>query len=111
MPCRIPDNAVPGRLDPPGLPSEYMCMRSVLLVFACVPALSACGLQGDLVRPMPLWGDPPLDGADDPRVIAAAEAAAKAEEERRAAERRAADEARRKQLDSEAKADAGTPPP
>jgi hypothetical protein len=26
---------------------------------------------------MPLWGDPPLDGADDPRVIAAAEKAAK----------------------------------
>jgi hypothetical protein len=50
---------------------------------------------------MPLWGDPPLDGPDDPRVIAAAEAAAAAEEERRDAERRAADEARRKELEAQ----------
>jgi hypothetical protein len=76
-------------------------MRTVLVLLLSVSALSACGLQGDLVRPMPLWGDPPLDGPDDPRVIAAAEAAAKAEEERRDAERRAADEARRKELEGQ----------
>jgi predicted small lipoprotein YifL len=84
-------------------------MRTVLVLLLSVSALSACGLQGDLVRPMPLWGDPPLDGADDPRVIAAAEAAAKAEEERRDAERRAADEARRKELEAQT-APAVTPP-
>jgi hypothetical protein len=85
-------------------------MRPVIVLLACLPALSACGLQGDLVRPAPMWGDPPLDGADDPRVIAAAEADAKAEEERRAAERRAADEARRRQLEGEVRADAPPPP-
>jgi hypothetical protein len=83
-------------------------MRTVLFVLLSVSALSACGLQGDLVRPMPLWGDPPLDGPDDPRVIAAAEAAAKAEEDRRDAERRAADEARRKELEAQT---APTPAP
>jgi hypothetical protein len=76
-------------------------MRTVLVLLLSVSALSACGLQGDLVRPMPLWGDPPLDGPDDPRVIAAAEAAAAAEEERRDAERRAADEARRQELENQ----------
>jgi hypothetical protein len=76
-------------------------MRTVLVLLLSVSALSGCVLQGDLVRPMPLWGDPPLDGPDDPRVIAAAEAAAKAEEERRDAERRAADEARRKELEGQ----------
>ena len=76
-------------------------MRTVLVLLLSVTALAACGLQGDLVRPMPLWGDPPLGGPTDPRVIAAAEAAAKAEEERRNAERRAADEARRVELQSQ----------
>jgi hypothetical protein len=76
-------------------------MRTVLVLLLSVSALSGCGLQCDLVRPMPLWGDPPLDGPDDPRVIAAAEAAAKAEEERRDAERRDADEARREELEAQ----------
>jgi hypothetical protein len=68
-------------------------------------ALAGCGLRGDLVRPVPLWGDPPNEGPLDPRTIKAAEEAAKAEEERQAAERRAADEARRRELEQQA-----TPP-
>jgi len=84
-------------------------MRTVLVLAVSLVALAGCGLRGDLVRPMPLWGDPPLDGADDPRVIAAAEAAAAAEEERLAAERRAADEARRQALENAAPPPAGTP--
>lgn len=85
-------------------------MRTVLVLLLSMTALSACGLQGDLVRPMPLWGDPPLDGPDDPRVIAAAEAAAAAEEERRDAERRAADEARRQELEAQTAPAAPSPP-
>ena len=34
-----------------------------------VPALSACGLQGRPQRPVPLWGDPPNEGAKDPRTL------------------------------------------
>ncbi|OYX51877.1 MAG: hypothetical protein B7Y90_00710 [Alphaproteobacteria bacterium 32-64-14] len=73
-------------------------MRTVLVLALSVSALSACGLRGDLVRPMPLWGDPPLDGPTDPRVIKAAEEAEAAEKERQDAERRAADEARRLEM-------------
>ncbi len=58
---------------------------------------------------MPLWGDPPLDGLSDPRVIKAAEEAAAAEEARLDAERRAADEARRLELEKAATAPAEAP--
>ena len=39
------------------------------LVLALLGAalLSACGLRGELERPEPLWGDPPISGPDDPR--------------------------------------------
>jgi len=77
-------------------------MRTVLVLALSVSALSACGLRGDLVRPMPLWGDPPLDGPTDPRVIKAAEEAEAAEKERQDAERRAADEARRLEMQRQA---------
>ena len=30
--------------------------------------VGACGLQGEMERPNPLWGEPPIDGADDPRL-------------------------------------------
>ena len=39
-----------------------------LLAFVALP-LSACGLRGELVRPAPAWGDPPLEGPNDPRVL------------------------------------------
>ena len=53
-------------------------MRTVLLLVMSLTALAGCGLKGDLVRPVPLWGDPPNEGANDPRTL-------KAEEDRRAA--------------------------
>lgn len=77
-------------------------IRAALAIGLALVAITGCGLRGDLDRPMPLWGDPPLDGADDPRVIKAAEDALKAEEERKAAARRAENEARRQQLEQQA---------
>ena len=63
-----------------------------LVAAACL--LSACGLKGDLERPVPLWGNPPDEGPLDPRNIRKAEeeaAARKAQEEadRAASEREA----------------------
>ena len=60
-------------------------MRTVLLLAVSLAALAACGLKGDLVRPVPLWGDPPNEGPNDPRTL-------KAEEDLKAAERAAAEE-------------------
>lgn len=45
--------------------------------------LAACGLRGDLRRPVPLWGNPPSEGVNDPRTIKAAEEAAAAEKKRK----------------------------
>ncbi len=64
--------------------------------------LSACGLQGDLKRPDPLWGNPALDGPTDPRVIRQLE-----EEERIRAEQEAAAEEAARQAEIDA-ARAGT---
>ena len=59
-------------------------MRTILLLAVSLTALAGCGIRGDLVRPVPLWGDPPNEGPNDPRTL-------KAEEDRRAAEREALD--------------------
>lgn len=59
-------------------------IRTALALLAGAVLLSACGLQGDLERPVPLWGNPPDEGPLDPRNIKKAEeeaAARKAEEE------------------------------
>jgi hypothetical protein len=59
-------------------------MRTAIAVLAGLSLLSACGLKGDLERPVPLWGNPPDEGPLDPRNIKKAEeeaAAKKAEEE------------------------------
>jgi hypothetical protein len=60
-------------------------MRYTALAFvAAACLLSACGLRGDLERPVPLWGNPPDEGPLDPRNIRKADeeaAAKKAEEE------------------------------
>lgn len=72
-----------------------------MLALAGFAALSACGLRGDLVRPMPLWGNPPNEGVSDPRTIKAAEEAAAAEKAKQDAERKAADEERRRQLEQQ----------
>ena len=41
----------------------------VALALAAFSSLAACGLKGDLERPEPLFGDPPIDGPTDPRVL------------------------------------------
>lgn len=63
-------------------------MRTVLVLLASLTALSACGLRGELERPVPLWGDPPNEGPNDPRTL-------KAEEDRKAAEAAAREERQR----------------
>ncbi|HEX5008742.1 MAG TPA: lipoprotein [Hyphomonadaceae bacterium] len=59
-------------------------MRTAIAVLAGLFLLSACGLKGDLERPVPMWGNPPDEGPLDPRNIKKAEeeaAARKAQEE------------------------------
>lgn len=64
-------------------------MRTALVLVLSLCALAACGLRGDLERPVPLFGNPPNEGPNDPRTLKAAADAAKAEKERQEAERRA----------------------
>jgi predicted small lipoprotein YifL len=48
-----------------------------------ITLLAACGLKGELERPVPLFGNPPNEGENDPRTIRAkeqAEAKRKADE-------------------------------
>ena len=86
-------------------------MTRIVLALGLAALLSGCGLRGDLVRPPPLWGDPPNEGPSDPRTIKAAEDAAKAEKERQDAARKAADEQRRKELEQQTTPPATTPSP
>ena len=64
-------------------------MRIVLAVVAGVSLLSACGLRGELVRPVPMWGNPPDEGPLDPRNIKKAEEEAEAREAQEEADRAA----------------------
>ncbi|MEM6627343.1 MAG: hypothetical protein AAF719_11625 [Pseudomonadota bacterium] len=41
--------------------------RRIFVALVAGLLAAACGLQGELERPEPLWGDPPIDGPDDPR--------------------------------------------
>jgi len=77
-------------------------MRTVLVLLASLAALSACGLRGELERPVPLWGDPPNEGPNDPRTI-------KAEEDLKAADRAAREE--RQRAEDAAKAQQQPAPP
>lgn len=86
-------------------------MRTALLLAASLLALSACGLQGNLVRPMPLWGDPPNEGPNDPRTIQAEEERKAADKAQRDAQQRADDEARRLALEQQIQPPAATPTP
>ena len=47
--------------------------RALLLAGAAfgVVGLCSCGLQGRPERPVPLWGNPPSEGPDDPRTLKA----------------------------------------
>jgi hypothetical protein len=65
-------------------------------VLIAAPVLSACGLQGKPTRPVPLWGNPPNEGAKDPRTLKiqkdkenAEKARKKAEQEKARADRAA----------------------
>jgi hypothetical protein len=49
--------------------------------------LSACGLRGELVRPVPAWGDPPLEGPNDPRVLKEKADKAQADQDAKAVQR------------------------
>lgn len=85
-------------------------MTRIVLALTGLALLAGCGLKGDLVRPVPLWGNPPNEGPTDPRTIKAAEEAAAAEKARQDAERKAADEQRRKELEQQAQPPAATTP-
>lgn len=65
-------------------------MRTSLLCLVSVVALSACGLRGGLERPPPLWGNPPIEGPNDPRVLRQQEKEKAEKEAREKAERDAA---------------------
>jgi predicted small lipoprotein YifL len=80
-------------------------MRTALVLVLSLTALAACGLQGDLERPVPLWGNPPNEGPNDPRTL-------KAQEEAEATERAAREERERAEAAAEREAlDAQTIPP
>jgi len=67
-------------------------IRLAFALAVTMTMLSACGLKGELERPVPLFGNPPNEGPNDPRTIKAkeqAEAKRKAEED--AAQRAARD--------------------
>lgn len=76
-------------------------MRTVIVLLVSLTALAACGLQGELVRPVPLWGDPPNEGPNDPRTIKAREEQAAADKAAREAQQRAEDEANRKAAEAQ----------
>lgn len=74
-------------------------------------ALSACGLRGDLVRPVPMWGDPPNEGPNDPRTLKAIEDQKAADRAAADAQKRADDEAARKAAEAQAAQPAPAVPP
>lgn len=78
-------------------------MRTVLVLLASLAALSACGLRGELERPVPLWGDPPNEGPNDPRTL-------KAEEDRKAAERAEREKREAAEAAARAQPQPATPP-
>lgn len=85
-------------------------MRTVIVLLASLTALAACGLQGELERPVPLWGDPPNEGPNDPRTIKAREEQAAADKAAREAQQRADDEANRKALEQQSQPPAPSAP-
>ena len=86
-------------------------MRTVLVLLASLAALSACGLRGELVRPLPLWGDPPNEGPNDPRTLKAEEDRKAADRAAREAQQRADDEANRRALEQQVQPPAAAPAP
>ena len=46
-----------------------MTRMKIAIGLVALASLSACGLKGEMERPEPLWGDPPIEGPNDPRVL------------------------------------------
>jgi hypothetical protein len=83
--------------------------RALLLVRAALiaaPALSACGLKDRPERPVPLWGNPPNEGPNDPRTLKARQDAEDAEKARKKAEQ---DQERAQRAAEQAQQPAATP--
>ena len=64
------DQAKSGVSEPGVLPLRRNVNRIVLAIGLAVVLASGCGLRGRLDRPVPLWGNPPSEGANDPREVA-----------------------------------------
>ncbi len=79
------------RLTLPSARQNVRAMRTLLVIVLAASAVSACGLKGDLQRPVPLWGNPPDEGPLDPRNIKKAEEEAKARKAQEEAERAASE--------------------
>ncbi len=67
-------------------------LLAAALVCLAPLALSACGLRGDLERPVPMWGNPPNEGPNDPRTIKAAKEEAERKKAEEDARKRAAEQ-------------------
>jgi hypothetical protein len=69
---------------------DLFVWRSLIMTsLIALPALSACGLQGNPVRPVPLWGNPPNEGPKDPRTLKAEKEKADADKARKKADEEA----------------------
>ncbi|MDZ4761336.1 MAG: lipoprotein [Alphaproteobacteria bacterium] len=86
-------------------------IRTTLVIALSLTLLSACGLKGDLERPVPLWGNPPNEGPLDPRTLKAEEEKKLAEEQAGRDRRAAAEAARQAATPAPAPAPAPTTPP
>ncbi|HVY88709.1 MAG TPA: hypothetical protein VG942_07565 [Hyphomonadaceae bacterium] len=70
--------------------------RIVLALCLAAALASGCGLRGRLDRPVPLWGNPPSEGANDPR-----EVKKRKDEEAAKKKQEAADKAARQQQEQQ----------
>lgn len=82
-------------------------MIRIALALAALALTAGCGLRGDLKRDVPLWGNPPNEGPNDPRVLREQEQARQAEDARKEAERAQ----RRQEREAERAAAAASPTP
>jgi hypothetical protein len=107
------DQAKSGVSEPGVLPLKRNVNRIVLAIGLAAILACGCGLRGRLERPVPLWGNPPSEGANDPR-----EVKKRMDEEAAKKKQEAADKAARQQQEQQqqqaapsAPATPATPPP
>ena len=84
--------------------------RIVLAIGLAAMLASSCGLRGDLERPVPLWGNPPSEGYNDPREVKKRKDEEAAKKKQEAADK-AAREAEEKQQQATTPATPATPAP